>query len=139
LSLDYVRLYDFVPELLEKLHNADRKIYLLSNAQRIFTEPELKLLNIYDCFDGIVISSDEGCKKPSPRFYRALLDRYSLDPKESIMIGNDPDADIKGAQSVGLDTLYIHSNISPKLKGEVNSTYSVMDGDVKKLRKLILK
>ena len=34
------------------------------------------------------------------------------------MIGNDAVSDIAGAKSVGLDTVYIHSNISPKLPVE---------------------
>jgi len=139
LSLDYVRLYDGVTELLDALRRSGKRIYLLSNAQRIFTEPEMKLLRIYDCFDGIVFSSDEGCKKPSPDFYQVILDRYQLDRKVSIMIGNDAIADIRGAQGVGLDTLYIHSNISPEVTGEVGSNYSIMDGDFKKIQSLILK
>jgi len=42
--------------LLGQLHNAGRKIYLLSNAQRVFTEPEMKMLGIYNSFDGILYS-----------------------------------------------------------------------------------
>ena len=45
------------------------------------------------------------------------------------MIGNDGVSDIAGAKSVGLDTFYIHSNISPKLPEE---TETLPDGTEKK-------
>ena len=45
------------------------------------------------------------------------------------MIGNDGISDIAGAKSVGLDTFYIHSNISPKLPEE---TVILPDGTEKK-------
>lgn len=61
------------------------------------------------------------------------MDKYHLDPAKSIMIGNDAVSDIAGAKSVGLDTFYIHSNISPKLKEE---TYLAADG-TEKTRKIM--
>ena len=46
LSTDYVKLYDGVIDLLEALKKKGKKIYLLSNAQRIFTEYEMHTLGI---------------------------------------------------------------------------------------------
>lgn len=74
-----------------------------------------------------------------PVFFRRLLEQYGLEPLESIMIGNDEAADIAGAQSVGMDTLYIHTEISPEEYGKVQATYRVMDGDFRKIAGLILK
>lgn len=113
-STRYVRLYAYAKELLTTLKDAGRGVYLLSNAQRIFTEYELNYLGIHDLFDGILISSDEGCKKPDERFYRLMLERYGIEAAESLMIGNDMDTDIAGAGSVGMDSFYIRSAISPR-------------------------
>ena len=63
-SLDYIRLYDGAVELLKALRANGQRIWLLSNAQRIFTAYELKTLGIEPLFDGIYLSSDYGCKKP---------------------------------------------------------------------------
>jgi putative hydrolase of the HAD superfamily len=139
ISIKDLKLYDGVIDLLKSLKEANKNIYLLSNAQQIFTEYEMKLLNIYTYFDGIVFSSDEGRCKPDSNFYNALLDRYKLKKDESIMIGNDPIADIKGSYEVGLDSLYIHSNLSPQIKDKLLSKFTIMDGDFKKVRALILK
>lgn len=114
LSTEHIRLYAHAAELLAALKAAGRKVYLLSNAQRIFTEYELRYLGIYDAFDGVLISSDHGCRKPDKRFYRLLTDRYGLRASESLMIGNDLTTDIAGARAVGIDGFYLHSAISPK-------------------------
>lgn len=138
MSLKYIKLYDGALDLLRSLKEAGGKVYLLSNAQRSFTEPELRLLGIYDEFDGIVISSDEGCKKPDVKFYKTILKRYKLKKSETIMIGNDYITDIKGSHNAGLDSLYLHTNISPEIEGELLADYKVMDGSLKKAKKLLL-
>lgn len=107
LSMGYIKLYDGVPELLSRLRKAGKKVYLLSNAQRMFTEPEMKMLGIYDCFDDIFYSSDAGVKKPSFYFYDALFKKHGLKKEESVMIGNEYRADIFGAENYGIDSMYV--------------------------------
>ena len=138
LSREYIRLYDGIKELLDDLKKSGANVFLLTNAQRSFTWDELRILGIRDKFDGIVISSDEECSKPDPHFYNALLSRYKLDPKETIMVGNDPTADIKGGKGVGLDTLYIHTNISPEIDENADATYFIPDGNTLKMRDYLL-
>lgn len=130
LTIKYIRLYDGVQELFDAIRAHDGKIYLLSNAQRIFTEPEIRMLGIYDKFDDVLISSDEGCAKPDVMFFRQVLERHGLDPKESIMIGNDCGTDIRGAIDSGMDSMYLHTNISPELNGEVMATYKILSGSL---------
>lgn len=137
LSTKYIKLYDGAKEMLTELKARGKGVYLLSNAQRIFTEYELKYLGIYDCFDGILISSSEGVKKPDIRFFEKLLERYNLDAKSCIMIGNDWNSDINGAHAAGMDSFYIHSNISPEIGGELKATYSLMEMDLHKVMKMI--
>lgn len=112
-STHYIRLYDGAAELLNALRANGQGVWLLSNAQRIFTMSELRSLGIEGLFDGICLSSDYGCKKPDPRFFTRLLEERGIDPATAIMVGNDGVCDIQGAKSVGLATLYIRSNISP--------------------------
>ena len=137
ISIKYIRLYDGALELLEAIKAHGGNVYLLSNAQRIFTEPEIRMVGLYDKFDDILISSDEGCAKPDIMFYQCILKKYDLDPKECIMIGNDYITDIKGSREAGMDSLYLHTNISPEIKGELLATYSVMDGSLAKARKIL--
>lgn len=138
-STKYIKLYDGVIDLLDTLKAKGKKIYLLSNAQRSFTENELNMLGLTQYFDGICISSDEECSKPDSCYFKTLFDRYGLNKSESIMIGNDYLSDIGGAADFGIDSLYIHQSISPEIEGELRSTYTVMDGDVYKIKKLTVK
>lgn len=114
LTTEYVRLYKGTKEMLAQLRQAGKRVYLLSNAQRIFTEYELNVLDIAKYFDGILISSDHKTKKPDKRFFDILLEKYRMDPEETLFIGNDSHSDIKGAQTVGFHTYYVKSNISPQ-------------------------
>jgi FMN phosphatase YigB (HAD superfamily) len=54
------------------------------------------------------------------RFFRALLDEHQLDPANCLMIGNDRETDIAGARAVGLDTLYMHTNLTPADQAPAN-------------------
>ena len=112
-SMEYIRLYDGAAELLKALRANGQGVWLLSNAQRIFTVYELQTLGIETLFDGIYLSSDYGCKKPDRRFFEVLLKERNIDRSHAVMIGNDGVCDIQGAQAAGLSTLYIRSNISP--------------------------
>lgn len=138
-STKYIKLYEGTIEILEYLKEKGKKIYLLSNAQQIFTEYEVKMLGIYDYFDGIVFSSDESCRKPSKMFYNVLFERYQLDKKESVMIGNDWISDIEGAKKFGIDSVYLHTNISPQdtVIENIQANLIIEDGDLKKLKRII--
>ena len=125
LSTEYVRTYPGTEAMLRGLRENGKKVYLLSNAQRIFTEYEMHVLGIAKYFDAILISSDYKTKKPDKRFFDVLMERYALNAKETLFIGNDSHTDIAGAQTVGLDTFYVHSNISPANDLAENATYAV--------------
>ena len=120
ISMEYIRLYPGVLEALAKLREKGCKLWLLSNAQRVFTAYELRHLGLNNQFDGIYISSDYGCRKPDRRFFQKLIDGQNLDISKCLMIGNDRRTDIAGAQAVGLDTLYLHANITPSGQAEAD-------------------
>ena len=119
-SMEYIRLYNGVLDALCELRNNGFRLWLLSNAQRAFTAYELRHLGLEEQFDGIYISSDYGCRKPDGRFFQALLQEHALDISNCLMIGNDRDTDIAGAQRVGIDTLYMHTNITPAEQKEAD-------------------
>ncbi len=141
LSMEYIRLYDGALEALARLREAGCRLWLLSNAQRVFTAYELRHLGLDSQFDGIYISSDYGCRKPDGRFFRALLEEQGLDIAKCLMIGNDRRTDIAGAQAVGLDTLYMHTNITPPGQAEADPAkqpYEFEGSDWETLADLIL-
>ena len=109
-----VRLYPHVLTVLETLRRQGKGLYLLSNAQAVFTMAELGKLGLLSRFDGIVLSSDAGVKKPDKAIFEYLLSKYGLRPEACVMIGNDINADMGGAASVGMAGRFIHTNLSPE-------------------------
>ena len=98
--------------MLTALHKAGAGVYLLSNAQACFTLPELELLELLPLFDGVIISSEVGVKKPCKRIFDITLDRFSLCADECIYVGNDMRDDVLGATRAGLKTAYINTEQS---------------------------
>ena len=112
-------LFPGVPEMLQRLKDAGKKVFLLSNAQALFTAPEIPLLGLTKYFDGILLSSDAGVKKPDPAFFEMLLKQYHLNPSECLMTGNDDIADCHGAASAGIASRYVATRQSPKINGSL--------------------
>ena len=116
-SREYFKVYDGVYDMLDELHGRGVKVWLLSNAQAIFTMPELEQLDLVKYFDGIAISSDAGFKKPAAEFAGYLYAKYPeahITPEECLMVGNDNGYDGKVAENTGMSFLYVISNLTPE-------------------------
>ena len=138
-STTHLRVYTGAVELLEALRAAGRRVILLSNAQSCFTRPELCLLGLAACFDRVFISSEEGFRKPDPRFFLAPLRELGLSPADCLMIGNDPLCDVSGAAAIGMDGVYIRSALSPReAAAPENAVLTLPRMDLKALRRKLL-
>ena len=75
-------------------------IYILSN----LSLESYEFIRQYDFFrliDGGVFSYQERANKPEEKIYRALLERYSLVPEETVFIDDNKD-NVAGAQALGI-------------------------------------
>lgn len=106
-SIKKLRLFDGTNELLATIRRTGGKLYLLSNAQACFTRGELEKLDLADKFDGIMLSSEIGFKKPSKKFFDIAFEKFGLSPKECVYIGNDLRDDVEGARRAGMRSIYI--------------------------------
>ena len=116
-SREYVRVYEGVYEMLDELHAMGTKVWLLSNAQALFTVPELESFDLVRYFDGIAISSDAGFKKPDAAFAKYLFEKFpdaGIVPDECLMVGNEYGSDGKVAENAGMSFLYVVSNLTPE-------------------------
>ncbi len=124
LSTRHLRLYAGAKELLLKLRESGKQVFLLSNAQALFTMKELRDLGIFDLFDAICISSACGYKKPDPLFLKELIESFELNIEECLLIGNDLHSDIQLANDAGMDSYYIRSRICGNEDPLIVPTYS---------------
>lgn len=144
LSRDKLVVYDGVIETLDKLKSLGKGIYLLSNAQRAFTEKELELAGLTDYFDDIFISSDKGIKKPQKEFLEKLIKDNSLISEKCVMIGNDLLSDVGVAFANGISSVFLNTyDYSDKkideeltelgIKGSKFMPLIVEDGDIRRI------
>lgn len=81
---------------------------LISNAQRLFTLPELRQVGLEpDLFAPLLISSEVGVRKPSKHIFRAALEQAGVTADEVLHVGNDPYDDVEGAASAGMHTCLV--------------------------------
>ena len=104
-----LQLYPGVKEVFEAIRAAGGRIFLLSNAQWIFTEDELEICGLTDAFDDMFISSELGRKKPDRDFLRQLMAKHDMNVQDTVMIGNEVEADVGIATAVGMDAIYLNT------------------------------
>ena len=99
--------------MIGRLREAGVGVVLLSNAQSCYTRPELEMTGLADVLDDVIISSEEGMRKPARDLYMSALDRELVTAERSLMVGNDETNDIIGAAAAGIDGAHFRTEISP--------------------------
>ena len=68
-------------------------------------------------FEHVITSEGSNSMKPEKEIFEYALKKANASVYESIMIGDNLDADIRGAMSAGLDTIFVnHINASTEIK-----------------------
>jgi putative hydrolase of the HAD superfamily len=97
---------DYNTELLKRLKKAGLHLFYITN----FPEDMFSLLSskydFFRLFNGGVVSSSEKVLKPDLQIYRILINRYGIDPKESLFI-DDLAGNIDGAGKAGFMTMHL--------------------------------
>jgi putative hydrolase of the HAD superfamily len=107
--------------VLEEL-NEDYSLGIVSDAQWVFSEPEIRMLDLNKYFDTIVLSSRYFVRKPDPQIYAHALRAMRIDPSQALYVGNDPETDVTGPQSIGMPVVLIdrqhclHNSPVPRIR-----------------------
>ena len=77
-----------------------------------------------DAEDFKVITTYETCTycKPNPEYFRGILEEFSLDPSECLMVGNDVEEDL-AIRSLGVKTYLVTDTMENKKDLPVKSDY----------------
>jgi putative hydrolase of the HAD superfamily len=105
-------LFPNVHEILRYL-SPHYKLHIITNGFQEIQEKKMKNAQIHGYFDCIINSEMAGVKKPDPLIFQLALQAARTLPVSSLMIGDSLEADILGAQAVGLHTLHFNTHKGP--------------------------
>ncbi|MFD0696922.1 HAD family hydrolase [Paenibacillus sp. GCM10027628] len=88
-------------EVLKWLRNQNIKIGLITNGFTKFQQANLGSLHIEGYFDEILISEEEGVRKPDPEIFRRAFNRLKVHASNCIFVGDHPINDVKASMNAG--------------------------------------
>lgn len=120
--IEFCHLIPGTKEMLEVLKER-YPLGLLSN----FTHPSaawaiLDALGITHSFEVVLISGEVGYRKPHASVFQLLVEKLGVAPEQLLYVGDDPEPDIDGACSAGLQpvwTTYVRDRCLPLAPGMV--------------------
>lgn len=108
------RAYPDALPALAALQEMGVRLGLISNASdHGLIDGVVRRLGFAPHLDPIVSSAGFGRVKPDPAIYRFVLDAWGIRPEEAAMVGDSLDADIEGAQAIGIRTILVTMNPNP--------------------------
>ncbi|WP_445955859.1 YjjG family noncanonical pyrimidine nucleotidase [Yeosuana sp.] len=128
LSEDYIihlatfnHLFDNTIEILEYL-SLKYNLHIITNGFEEIQQKKMTNSNIHHYFKTVTNSEKVGVKKPNPKIFNYALEVSNANLKQSIMIGDNYEADILGAHNIGMDTILFNTN-----KQEFDSEFKQID------------
>lgn len=95
------------------------KLHIITNGFEEVQHKKLKNSGIDRYFSTVTTSEEVGLKKPNPKVFLTALNKANSLPAQSVMIGDSLEADILGANNIGMQTIfynYRNESISKKIK-----------------------
>ncbi len=92
--------------MLESLSAQGIRTVIVTNGTESQQRRKLVVTDLADAVDAVIISEAVGYKKPDPKIFHLALDGHSS--QDAWMIGDHPDADIRGGAAAGLHTGWVH-------------------------------
>ena len=111
-------LFEGALEILDYL-TLNYKLHIITNGFEEVQYKKLKNSGIVHYFSTVTTSEEVGVKKPNSKVFLTALKKANSLPEESVMIGDSLEADILGANNIGMQTIfynYRNESISKKIK-----------------------
>jgi putative hydrolase of the HAD superfamily len=92
-------------EFLER--TAHQRRALVTNGRLTLVQAKLQKCGIAGAFNAVVTPDVCGASKPDPKIFQYALDALGVSACEAIMVGDNFEADIAPAKSLGIATLHV--------------------------------
>jgi len=110
--------------LLAELHGSHR-MHIITNGFDSVQRVKLECAGIGAYFDVVLSSERAGARKPDPRIFEKALRSAGATVSESLMIGDNAEADMRGARDAGIDHVHYTVDSTP----DPLSTYRIAHFD----------
>ena len=112
----------FFPHALEMLQTLSARypIYALTNGNADTTRT-----GISQYLRGAISSAQVGASKPDPRMFQAALDQAGVQAHQCVHIGDHLDDDIKGADAVGMHSIWVNLHKTQSVDKALQPSFEV--------------
>ncbi len=100
-------LFPYATEILAYL-SKKYPLYVITNGFEEVQFPKLRQSGLDRFFTSVITSEEAGSKKPDPSIFSFALNKTGALAKDSLMIGDDLEVDMKGARDAGIDQLFVN-------------------------------
>ena len=129
---DYNYLIPNAVLVLEKF-SLKYDMHIITNGFKNVQLKKLKKSGLKKYFKTLTISEDIGVQKPNEKIFFHALSNASAEIKNSIMIGDNYNADILGAKNIGMKSIYFNFH----KKNNINSKEIIVIDDLIELIKFL--
>ena len=105
-----------IPELFRQIRASGRKIGICTNMTADWQMKKLSQLGLIDDCDFFVSSEEANAEKPARAIFDLSVEKAGCLPEECLFIGDNPVYDIKGAQAVGMNVLWLAQRPEERVK-----------------------
>ena len=98
--------FDGLKEMLFCLKQRGYWLGIITNGRGVFQSRAMDGLGITSFFDTILISEIEGIRKPQSEIFHRALSRLNSVADETVFVGDDSEADVRGAKDAGLKAVW---------------------------------
>ena len=102
---NFNHLFDGTLELLDYLKEK-YTLHIITNGFEEVQTLKMKKSKIFHYFTEVITSESVGVKKPNPKVFLHAMKKAGSSPKESLMIGDNIEADIQGALATGMKAIH---------------------------------
>lgn len=114
-------------QLLEYLVTKGYDVNTLSNGFQGTQQQKLISGGLSDLIHRNVLSDDCGITKPQRGIFDYALEQCGAEAATTVMIGDNPDADIKGAHDAGWRTIYFNIRSLEPIEGTADAVVTSLD------------
>lgn len=105
--------FDYAIPWIKALKENGYQVLVLSNFSHKAVTDCAETLDFLPFTDGGILSYKEHVIKPQPEIYQILIERYKFVPEEAVFM-DDLEANIKGAQKAGIQTILFQNEEQAK-------------------------